>query len=373
MLAQRLFWGRLHCGTKSKELDLGSPAAGLGTQTAFDFYPPQNFGGKARCFCRRLIPKILEFRSQKPFNRISFDSYSWDTAIEAVPKFSRNIRVLMMAIKKDNPIGMFDSGLGGVSCLGQGVHMLPYERFVYFGDSGVEPYALLPKAEVKQHCFKACDVLVEKGAKAIVVACNTATSVAIADLRKRYDIPVLGTEPAIKPAVSFGLTGKIVVMATGMTLQSKMMDTLIDRFGAGCDFVKLPCRKIITLVESGIIDGSEIERSIQTCFRELDPGAISSVVIGCTHFGFLEKSLKKVLGDHIRFADPNEGIIRHLKKILEQENLLNDSEINTSPVEIYNSGGDGYVENAKKMLDKHVLNLKEAHNPDKPEPKMTKY
>jgi glutamate racemase len=97
--------------------------------------------------------------------------------------------------------------------------------------------------------------LVEKGAKAIVVACNTATSVAIADLRKRYDIPVLGTEPAIKPAVSFGLPGKIVVMTTGMTLQSMMLGALIDKHGAGCEFVKLPCRKIITLVESGTIDG----------------------------------------------------------------------------------------------------------------------
>jgi glutamate racemase len=263
-----------------------------------------------------------------------------------------------MAIKKDNPIGMFDSGLGGVSCLGQGIHMLPNERFVYFGDSGVEPYALLPKAEVKQHCFNACDLLVEKGAKAIVVACNTATSVAVTDLRKRYDLPVLGTEPAIKLAVGFGLKGKIVVMATSMTLQSKMVGTLIERYGAGCEFVKLPCRKIITLVESGIIDGIEIEDSIQTCFKGLDPGTISSVVIGCTHFGFLEISLKKVLGDHIRIADPNEGIIRHLKNLLEKQNLLNDSVVNNPLTEMANSGGEAYVEIAKYMLEKHLFNLK---------------
>jgi glutamate racemase len=264
-----------------------------------------------------------------------------------------------MGAKKDHPIGMFDSGLGGVSCLGQGIHMLPNERFVYFGDSGVEPYAHLSEAGVKQLCFKACDLLVEKGAKAIVVACNSATSVAITDLRKRYGIPVLGTEPAIKLAVSFGLPGKIVVMATGMTLQGKMVGTLIDRFGAGYEFVKLPCRKIITLVESGIIDGIEIEDSIQTCFKGLDLDTISSVVIGCTHFGFLENSLKKVLGEHIRIADPNDGIIRRLKNILEQENLLNDTKINTPLVEMVNSGGEVYAENAKKMLAKHLLNLKE--------------
>ena len=267
----------------------------------------------------------------------------------------------MMAIKKDNPIGMFDSGLGGVSCLGQGIHMLPNEKFVYFGDSGVDPYALLPKTEVKQHCLDACDFLVEKGAKAIVVACNTATSVAITDLRKRYGIPVLGTVPAIELAASFGLPGKIVVMATSMTLQSRMVGSLIDKYGAGCEFVKLPCRKIIILVESGTIDGIKIEDSIQTCFKGLDPGTISSVVIGCTHFGFLENSLKKVLGEHIRIADPNEGIIRHLKNVLEQGHILNDTEINNPRVEIHNSGGEAYLEKAKNMLQKHVSNLKEEH------------
>ena len=277
-----------------------------------------------------------------------------------------------MGIKKNNPIGMFDSGLGGVSCLGQGIHTLPNERFVYFGDSGVEPYALLPKLEVKQHCFNACDLLLEKGAKAIVVACNTATSVALTDLKKRYDIPVLGTEPAIKLAVSFGLTGKIVVMATSMTLHSQMLGTLIDRYGAGCDFVKLACRKIITLVESGIIDGIEIEDSIQKCFEDLDPDTISTIVIGCTHFGFLEKSLKKVLGDHIRIADPNEGIIRHLKNILEKQNLLNDSEIGNPLAAMVNSGGTAHVKNATNMLEKHLLNLAE-HGSDMPESQKIKF
>lgn len=262
-----------------------------------------------------------------------------------------------MGVIKDNPIGMFDSGLGGVSCLGQGIYLLPNERFVYFGDSGVAPYALLSKTEVKNLCFNACDFLVEKAAKAIVVACNTATSVALADLRKKYDIPVLGIQPAIKPAVSFGLTGKIIVMATSMTLQSKMVDNLIDRYGEGYEFVKLPCRRLITLVESGTIDGIEIEGAIKECFKDLDPNNISTVVIGCTHFGFLKKAIKKVLGNHIRIADPNEGIIRHLKSILEQENLLTDKMIDDPMVEIYNSGGEVFIENSKKMLEKYLLRI----------------
>lgn len=280
-----------------------------------------------------------------------------------------NIGVGTMGAKKENPIGMFDSGLGGISCLGQGLHMLPKERFVYFGDSGVEPYALLPKNQVKKLCLDAGDFLVEKGAKAIVVACNTATSVALADMRKRYRIPVLGIEPAIKPAVSFGIKGKIVVMATGMTLQSRMVDSLIDRYGKGFEIVKLACRRLITLVESGIIDGLEIEGAIKACFKDLDPGDLSTVVIGCTHLGFLAKPLKKVLGHHIRIADPNEGLIRHLKSVLAQKNLLNHKTIDDPVVEIYNTGGNVFIETSKNMLQKHLRNLKENHHvldPDSP-------
>ena len=264
----------------------------------------------------------------------------------------------MVSSKKDAPIGIFDSGLGGVSCLGQGMHMLPQERFIYFGDSGVSPYSLMTKPEVKDLCFKACDFLVDQGAKAIVVACNTATCVAVTALREKYRIPILGMEPALKVAVDCGLEGIIIVIATGMTLKSRMMDNLIARFGQGCEIVKLPCRDVITLVESGIIDGPEMEESLGKYFAGFNPDHITSVVFGCTHFGFLEKPLKKVLGEHIRIADGNAGTIRHLKQILRERDLLNDGEMGLKEAEIYNSGGHEYIANARMMLSKHLANLK---------------
>jgi glutamate racemase len=258
-------------------------------------------------------------------------------------------------------IGIFDSGLGGISCLGQAIHMLPSERFVYFGDSGKPPYSLLSETDARQLCIEACDFLVEKGVKAIVIACNTATYLAVSEIRKKYEIPVLGMEPAVKVAADYGPNGKIVILATGMTLKSRMVDNLIDRYGQGLEIVKLPFREGITLVESGVISGPEMEACIRKSFADLDPRSISSVVLGCTHFGFLAQSVKKVLGDHVRIADGNEGTIRNLKKILEKVDLLNSE---TTPAgrafEIYNSGGPEFIENSKAMLKEHLAYLNEV-------------
>jgi glutamate racemase len=182
--------------------------------------------------------------------------------------------------------------------------------------------------------------------------------VGVTELREKYTIPILGMEPALKVAVACGLEGSIIVMATGMTLKSPMMDNLIARFGQGCEIVKLACRDVITLVESGIIDGPEMEACLGKYFAEFNPDHIASVVFGCTHYGFLEKPLKKVLGEHIHIADGNAGTIRHLKQILRERDLLSDRETGVSDAEIYNSGGPEYIANARKMLTQHLENLK---------------
>lgn len=264
-----------------------------------------------------------------------------------------------MQKEKQMPIGIFDSGLGGISTLGQAIHMLPSEKFIYFGDSGEPPYSLMSETDARNLCIRACDFLMEKGVKAIVIACNTATYLAVSDIRKKYGIPVLGMEPAVKVAADYGLKGKIVIMATGMTLKSPVVGNLIDRYGQGFEIFKLPCRDGITLVESGVISGPEMEASIGKSFAELDPGSISSVVFGCTHFGFLEQSIKNVLGDHIRIADGNEGTIRHLKNILGKADLLNDETTPDEPAfEIYNSGGPAFIEKSNAMLKAHLAYLK---------------
>lgn len=235
--------------------------------------------------------------------------------------------------------------------------MLPREKFIYFGDSGVEPYALLPPLIVKERCFEACQFLVQKGVKAIVIACNTATGIALIDLRKKYDLPILGMEPALKVATDLGLNGKIVVMATGMTLNSKMVEHLIQKFGQGFDIVKMRCRALINLVESGLVDGAEVEQTIKACFSKFDLETIAAIVFGCTHLGFLEKSFHKIIGARIHIADGNQGTIRHLKNILDRKKLLTSHKKDTPSVEIYNSGGEDFIKNSKTILQKHLSYL----------------
>ena len=257
-----------------------------------------------------------------------------------------------------SPIGVFDSGIGGVSTLGQAVHMLPNEDFIYFGDNGNGPYSLKTEDQVKQYCFKACDFLIKKGVKAIVVACNTATAVAIKDLREKYNLPILGMEPAVKLAASFNLPGIIVVIGTGMTLKSKRLSTLIEKFGKGCDIVKLPFRDVILMIESGIIQGKELEECMAGYFTDLDPSQISVVVFGCTHFGVLEKPIKNLLGNHVKIADGNEGTVRHLTNILENLKMLNPGDKPGTDILFHNSGSNTSLENSKTNFETHLKNLK---------------
>lgn len=262
-----------------------------------------------------------------------------------------------MEMNQTSPIGIFDSGIGGVSTLGQAVHMLADENFIYFGDNGNGPYSLKTEDEIRQYCFQACDFLIEKGVKAIVVACNTATAISISALREKYKLPVLGMEPAVKVAASFNLPGKIVVMGTGMTLKSKMLTRLIQRFGKGYEIVKLPCRDVITMIETGVIQGKDMETCLAGYFKGLDPKSISSVVFGCTHFGVLEQPVKNILGNHVKIADGNEGTIRHLTGILKKADLLNLGNGSKGNVSFHNSGTNSSLENSKKNFEIHLENL----------------
>ncbi len=259
--------------------------------------------------------------------------------------------------KEYSPIGIFDSGIGGVSTLGQAVHMMPNEAFIYFGDNGNGPYSLKTEEQVKEYCFNACDFLIGKGAKAIVVACNTATIVSISDLRKKYDLPILGMEPAVKLATSYKLPGKIVVIGTGMTLKSQRMTRLIETFGNGYDIVKLPFRDVIKMIEQGIIQGKDLEACMAGYFKGLDPSEISTIVFGCTHFGLLEKPIKNVLGNHIKIADGNEGTIRHLTNILKKLDLLNPGDLPKADILFHNSGSNTSLANSKNNFKAHLKNL----------------
>jgi glutamate racemase len=264
-----------------------------------------------------------------------------------------------MKANKDDPIGIFDSGLGGVSTLGQAMHMLPQEKFIYYGDSGVPPYAFMTAAQIRQRCQGICDGFVAQRAKAIVIACNTATSAALEDLKARYDIPVLGIVPAVEAAVPQGGSGKILLLATEFTIQSEILRELILTYAADCEVEMRAPREIIDLVESGTIEGPQMDACIRRFFGDLDTDAFAVVVFGCTHLGFLSRAISDVLGSDIHIADGNEETIRQLIQVLNTLDLCRAAGDPGGEVDISNSGGAQYVQNAQKMLQSHLHNLTE--------------
>jgi glutamate racemase len=262
-----------------------------------------------------------------------------------------------MKANKDDPIGIFDSGLGGVSTLGQAMHMLPQEKFIYYGDSGVPPYAFMTASQIRKRCQEICDGFVVQKAKAIVIACNTATSAALEDLKKRYDIPVMGIVPAVEAAVAQGGSGKILLLATEFTIRSDTLRELIQNYAADREIETRAPREMIDLIESGSIDGPQMDACIRRLFKDLNTDTFGAVVFGCTHLGFLNRLISDVLGPDIHIADGNKEAITQLIRVLNTLDLRRAAGESGGEVDISNSGGAQYVQNAKKMLQIHLYNL----------------
>jgi len=241
---------------------------------------------------------------------------------------------------EDKPIGFFDSGVGGISVLREAVKVLPKEDFVYFGDSGNAPYGTRSVDEVRKLTFGAVDFLLSKNVKAVVVACNTATSAAIEDLRREYaGMPIIGIEPALKPAVEFKRQGKILIMATPMTLAEKKFSSLMKKYEEEAEIQPLPCPGLVELIESGVTEGPLVEDYLR---RKLEPfmeGGIAAVVLGCTHYPFIKGTLKKVLREGTPIIDGSLGTAMQLKRELSRYGMLNKRN-NRQKIEIFNSKED---------------------------------
>lgn len=256
-----------------------------------------------------------------------------------------------MKEKNNLAIGIFDSGMGGVSVLAQAIKLIPSEKYIYYGDSLNAPYGEKNREEVVELSKNICNFLIGQGVKAIVVACNTATSAAIKELRKAYSIPIIGMEPALKPAVELNPKGTIVVMATNMTLKEKKFSNLMDKYGKEANIVKLPCPVLVELVEKGITMGEKMDEALGTCFSRIDIEKIDSVVLGCTHYIYLKNSIKSLLGEKVKIIDGNEGTIKHLQDILIKDSLLRAASDGKGDVKIYNSSEDAkMIELSKKLL-----------------------
>lgn len=223
----------------------------------------------------------------------------------------------------DLPVLFFDSGVGGISILRRSVRLLPCEDYLYFGDSLHAPYGVRSLGEVRELCLNALEPLIARGVKALVVACNTATSAAIGALRERHpDLIVIGTEPAIKPAVERHEGGRILVMATPMTLKEEKFLALQAQYQPRAEIIPLPCPGLMEFVEQGVTSGGAVEGYLLDKLEPYRNVPVSAIVLGCTHYPFLTGAIRRIVGRHVEIIDGADGVAQQLRSRLAAENLL---------------------------------------------------
>ena len=228
--------------------------------------------------------------------------------------------------KRERPIVVFDSGVGGVSVLRALVREMPDEEFVYFGDSANAPYGPRSTEEIRALTLENLTRLKnDYDFKAAVIACNTATSAAIGALRAAWpELPILGIEPALKPAADRHPGETVVVMATETTLREEKFAALTLRMADRCQVVSLPCPELVTFVERGEINSPDLEDYLRRVLEPYADGRAAAVVLGCTHFPFAAGALRRVIDPETELLDGSEGTARHTRRLLEQAGLLRE-------------------------------------------------
>lgn len=224
--------------------------------------------------------------------------------------------------QRSAPIGIFDSGVGGLSVWRQVVHHLPSESVLYLADQAHVPYGIRSAAEIQNFCLAVADQLVAQGCKALVVACNTASAVALQPLRRRYpELPILGLEPAVKPAVALTRSGVVGVMATPATFQGQLYRATVGRHASDVRVVEQVCIGLADLVEQGELEGDDCDQTLR-CFLEpmLAAGA-DTIVLGCTHYPFVIEAIRRLVGPGLAVLDPAPAVARHLGQVLRQRGL----------------------------------------------------
>jgi glutamate racemase len=244
-------------------------------------------------------------------------------------------------ISKEQPIGFMDSGLGGISVLREAVKLMPNEDYIYYGDSKNAPYGTKSQEEIRRLTFHVVELLLKRGIKGLVVACNTATSAAVRLLRNQYpDLPIVGIEPAIKPAVVRNKGGRILVLATPMTIKQEKFNNLLARYSGQGEIVPVPCEGLMEFVERGELEGQHLDDYLDAKIGKYLIPATESIVLGCTHYPFLKKELRHYLGDRpIELLDGSFGTVKELQRRLNEKNLLKN-EATKGSVEFLNSSDD---------------------------------
>ena len=213
-------------------------------------------------------------------------------------------------------VGIFDSGIGGITVLKTAIELLPQVEYIYYSDNLHVPYGTKPKEEVIRYVKDVVSFLVSQGAQAILIACNTATSVAVKELREMYSIPIIGMEPAVKLALDDNAEGKVLVTATPLSLKEEKYKNLVAHVDHEHRATSLPLPELVTFAETKNFDEEMITAYFKEKFEPFNLDEYVGIVLGCTHFIYFKKYLEKILPKHIKIYDGNEGTVRHLRECL---------------------------------------------------------
>ncbi|MBP0725295.1 glutamate racemase [Bacillus sp. RG28] len=250
-------------------------------------------------------------------------------------------------------IGFFDSGIGGLTVLHKALKFLPNEDYIFYADTIHVPYGEKPKEEVKQYIFDSIDFLAKQEVKAVVIACNTATSIAVDDLRKKYDFPILGIEPAVKPAVqrSEETRKKVLVLATRLTLKEEKFQNLVKSLDNDDIVESLPLPGLVEFAEESEFSDEKVVPYLREALSQFDLTQFGTVVLGCTHFPYFKSCVKKLFADDVEIIDGSIGTAKNLKRILEAKNQIDNG---TGTITFFDSGqmieDPETLSNYKKLL-----------------------
>jgi len=250
------------------------------------------------------------------------------------------IKLLSMEANNNNhPVGIFDSGIGGLSVLLAIRKELPREHLIYIGDQANVPYGSRSLEEVRQLSEGLTNFLLKQNAKLIVVACNAASAAALRYLRERYpEVPFVGMEPAVKPAAEYTHTGKVGVLATPATFQGELYASVVERFAQGVEIYQDTCPGLVKQIEVGRLDTPKTRRILESALKPMLAAGIDTVVLGCTHYPFVMPLIQKIVGNDVRVIDPAPAVARQVRRVLEQRKMLAERE--TEGNALYLTTGD---------------------------------
>ena len=234
----------------------------------------------------------------------------------------QNTLTMMNSSNPNAPIGVFDSGVGGISVLKHIRVLMPHEQLLYVADSKFAPYGSKSPELIIERADAIAQFLIQKGVKALVVACNTATAAAAETLRANYALPIIGMEPAVKPAAQATKTGVIGVLATSGTLKSAQFSALLEHYGQHVQVVTQACHGLVECIERGDLNSSETKALLQSYIQPLLEANADTIVLGCTHYPFVRHLIEQLIPKHVVLIDTGAAVAKHLKNRLDALGLL---------------------------------------------------